>query len=150
MRRFCAATVHLQERLCVPMATLGGKKTKKQGRIWERSRKDPHLAGTTGSPLPLFTFHRYPTQAPSLRNCPQRQGLTPSPSKDRHCGKGSCDQFTADTPGCGNTLFIRSIFHFSNTVTEYHNAGYKHRMAPWVQRMSGTAVGERWGTKRSS
>lgn len=127
-----------------------GKKDQEAGKDLGKIQEGSTPCRYHGLPLPQFTFHRYPTQAPSLRNCPQRQGLTPSPSKNRHCGKGSCDQFTADTPGCGNTLFIRSIFHFSNTVTEYHNAGYKHRMAPWVQRMSGTAVGERWGTKRSS
>lgn len=37
-------------------------------------------------------------------------------------------KFNADTSKCRNTIFIRSIFHFSNTITEYHNAGYKHSM----------------------
>lgn len=37
-------------------------------------------------------------------------------------------KFNADASKCRNTIFIRSIFHFSNTITEYHNAGYKHNM----------------------
>lgn len=140
MRCFGAVSAHLQERICVPRAALGGKKDQEEekdpGRIWEGSRKDhilqvpraapshcPHSTGTNTSPI--------------HRDLPSKAKNFTFSCKPRLCGKGSCNQFTADTPGCGNTLFIRSIFHLSNTVTEYHNAGYKHRMAPWAQRRAG-------------
>lgn len=101
-----------------------GEQKSKQGRIQDSGR----------------VWEGSPRAPPSL--CPQ-QKPHPHPGQDftlswQGQAEGSCHQFTADTPGCGNTLFIRSIFHLSNTVTEYHNAGYKQRMAPW-------APGEEWG-----
>lgn len=102
----------------------GGEQKPKQG----RNQKD--LGGFT-------------TSSPSLcPHCRNQQKPHPHPGRDfplswQGQAVGRCNQCTADTPGCGNTLFIRSISHLSNTVTEYHNAGYKHRMAPWAPGDSG-------------
>lgn len=59
----------------------------KRPRSREGSGKDLHLAGSTGSPLPSFTFHRY-QHKPHPEGFPPKAGISPSPGQDRPSEKG--------------------------------------------------------------